>query len=83
MIDSVDKLLIRDLSERFRTDIESINFKIDEELIPISISIGVAFYKESDTQESLVERADKAMYHAKKSGRNIVKTEEQLSSNKL
>jgi len=83
MIDSIDKQFVRDICERFRKDIETINFKVDDEFIPISISAGVAYYNETDTRETVVKRADKALYLAKKSGRNIVKTEEQLETKKL
>jgi diguanylate cyclase (GGDEF)-like protein len=38
----------------------------------LSISIGVAAYQDGDDVESLVERADKAMYEAKLNGRNRV-----------
>ena len=36
----------------------------------ITISIGVAKYKEGDSVQALYERADKALYEAKKAGRN-------------
>ncbi len=80
MIDSIDKQFVRDICERFRKDIENINFRVDDEFIPVSISAGVAYYKETDTRETVLERADKALYLAKQSGRNIVKTEEQLET---
>jgi predicted signal transduction protein with EAL and GGDEF domain len=38
----------------------------------LSISIGVAMHKDGDNVESLVERADQAMYSAKLNGRNQV-----------
>lgn len=38
----------------------------------VSLSVGVAASKEGDTLESLVGRADKALYKAKESGRNRV-----------
>lgn len=41
----------------------------DESML-LSISIGVAIYRDGDDVESLVERADQAMYEAKLSGRN-------------
>jgi len=43
----------------------------DESML-LSISIGVAIYRDGDDVESLVERADQAMYEAKLSGRNRV-----------
>ena len=38
----------------------------------LTISIGLAQYKDNDTLESLIDRADKALYHAKQTGRNKV-----------
>jgi predicted signal transduction protein with EAL and GGDEF domain len=42
------------------------------ELLSVTVSIGVASYQQGDTVESLVDRADRAMYVAKSSGRNRV-----------
>lgn len=38
----------------------------------LTISIGLAQYRDNDTLESLVDRADRALYHAKQTGRNKV-----------
>lgn len=38
----------------------------------LTISIGLAQYRENDTLEDLTNRADKALYHAKQTGRNRV-----------
>ena len=40
--------------------------------IPITISIGVATFTAEDDSDSLILKADKAMYHAKQTGRNKV-----------
>ena len=38
----------------------------------ITASIGVATYQTGETHESILQRADKALYEAKESGRNKV-----------
>ena len=78
IIDIIDEQYIQNICERFRSEIETTNFKIGSEIIPMSVSLGIAFYKESDTPATLLDRADKALYLAKQSGRNIIKTEEHL-----
>jgi diguanylate cyclase (GGDEF)-like protein len=42
------------------------------ELVSVTVSIGVASYEDGDNVDSLVDRADRAMYVAKSSGRNRV-----------
>jgi diguanylate cyclase len=47
----------------------------EQRTLSATISLGVAQFRPNDTPESLVERADKALYLAKNSGRNQVRTE--------
>lgn len=42
------------------------------EALPLTVSAGVAEARESDTPESLLARADAALYRAKSAGRNCV-----------
>ena len=51
-----------------------------EYYLKISISVGLSLYRAGDTPESLIHRADEALYLAKKSGKNRVITEAQLES---
>jgi polar amino acid transport system substrate-binding protein len=60
---------IYNLIENIRVDISNHTFKEAEK---ISASFGIAMLKEKDTSESLLKRADVALYEAKNSGRNKV-----------
>jgi diguanylate cyclase len=46
----------------------------------VTLSIGAAAYKYNEALADFVYRADKALYHAKNTGRNKVATEADLSS---
>ncbi len=62
-----------EIGERIRATIEGHQFKFERHVMPITISIGIAFKSEKDTGWELIfERADKALYHSKNSGRNRV-----------
>ncbi len=65
------------LCDRLRATIEETRFE-GEEVLPsgkITVSSGVAtFPDDADNAEELVERADKALYAAKRHGRNLVET---------
>jgi len=60
------------LAERIRTSIENHTIAYGMEILKITASLGVSTLRNNDTVESLVQRADKAMYIAKKKGRNQV-----------
>jgi diguanylate cyclase (GGDEF)-like protein len=65
--------LAEEIAERIRATIENHTFMFEGTMIPITISLGVAYKMEADTAwEEIYERADKAMYHSKNSGRNRV-----------
>ena len=62
-----------EIGERIRATIESHNFSFEGKAEQITISIGIAFKNERDAGwEFVYERADKALYHSKNSGRNRV-----------
>ena len=57
------------LAEELRVLVESFDLVISK---PITISLGVAEYKAGENGESLINRADEALYRAKTGGRNQV-----------
>ncbi|EER22124.1 MULTISPECIES: PleD family two-component system response regulator [spotted fever group] len=61
-------------AERVRVKIECMDFHIEDQIEPLkkTISIGVTEYKKEESIESFIERADKAMYEAKTTGKNKV-----------
>ena len=67
-----DKKSVISCINAIRTDLESSTVSYENLKIPITISAGVSFYKEGDTLEKFVERADKGVYLAKENGRNRV-----------
>lgn len=62
-----------EVAERLRKTIETHTFNYNNQIIPITISIGVAERKiEENRWEQLFDRADQAAYSSKKLGRNRV-----------
>jgi diguanylate cyclase (GGDEF)-like protein len=62
-----------DIAERIRQTIQSAEFVFEGRRIPVTISLGVAAKKPTDTDwETLFDRADKALYTSKQTGRNKV-----------
>jgi diguanylate cyclase (GGDEF)-like protein len=60
------------IGERIRAAIEGTQFKDANKCFKITVSIGAASLKPNDNKDRLFQRADKALYQAKKSGKNIV-----------
>lgn len=60
--------------ERLRTRLHELGFvPVDGQQVMLTISSGIACLTEEDDAASLIERADKALYEAKRSGRDQVK----------
>ncbi len=62
------------IAERIRNSIENLDILYDGQHLNLTISIGVAEYKQGTdlSARSLVDRADKALYNSKQTGRNKV-----------
>jgi diguanylate cyclase len=69
-------------AENVRSAIEKTRFVLKKEnqnLGTISVSIGLSEYRADEELETCLERADKALYQAKQTGRNRVITEATLA----
>ena len=62
----------RQVAEKLRKKIESSPFNFKREPVQITMSVGISEFKEGENPEDVFERADKALYKAKESGRNQV-----------
>lgn len=62
----------RQVAEKLRQKIESSPFNFRKEPVQITMSVGISEFKEGESPEDVFERADKALYKAKESGRNQV-----------
>jgi len=61
------------IAERLRAGVEKIRVALSSgEVITVTISVGFTERQAGDTVESIIKRADDALYHAKESGRNRV-----------
>jgi two-component system, cell cycle response regulator len=60
------------LSEKIRQGIEETKFEFEQNLIPVTVSMGVTMMTKGDTQDSFIARADEKLYVGKQGGRNRV-----------
>jgi diguanylate cyclase (GGDEF)-like protein len=66
----------RALAERLRDRVAAVPCEYGQELISVTVSQGVAEFSGHESVESLLARADAALYAAKRTGRNRVMTAE-------
>lgn len=66
------------LLEKLRSFIAECKFHFHDKPVPVTMSCGIASFRKNDTIESVFDRADQAMYHAKRCGRNQCCTEDAL-----
>jgi len=61
------------VAERIRKRMADNIFKAYDERLNITVSIGISIYPEDATEiDNIIEKADNALYHAKRSGKNVV-----------
>ena len=71
----VDGPQLSAIARRFRALVEQSSFDLGERHLSVTISVGAVCVRAGDTQDSVVERADRLMYRAKRLGRNRVAVE--------
>ena len=72
VLNSTDIDGARLLAERIREAIEEMVYINNDESMRFTVSIGISSLARSESGDSLFDRADKALYQAKRSGRNQV-----------
>jgi diguanylate cyclase len=65
----------RTVGERLRTAVEKVRFRVEGEVVPVTVSVGVAAVIPEDFRnaERVIQLADEALYVAKEQGRNRVR----------
>ncbi|NPA52804.1 MAG: diguanylate cyclase [Aquificae bacterium] len=63
------------IAERLKHIIENRHIKTDGTFIKFTASFGITQAKEGDTLNSIIERADKALYKSKQTGKNRISVE--------
>lgn len=68
------------VAEKIRAAVEALKLDSKGEKITVTISGGIALLNKDEVSENLINRADGALYGAKKNGRNRIETAEQLAA---
>lgn len=58
------------LADKLRRNIEDCRFRYGDAPVPVTVSCGVAEFRDNDMPEAVFQRADDALYRAKEQGRN-------------
>lgn len=78
LLPEVDLQGARTVAEKIRQAVEEKPFHSGESRVNITVSCGVASFRKGDGRKTPFERADEALYLAKREGRNRCRTEEQI-----
>jgi diguanylate cyclase (GGDEF)-like protein len=74
MLYGVNQEQAEQVATRLCRRVHRLEIPVDQKELLLSVSIGLAMRSMGDTLESLIERADQAMYYVKLNGRNRVHT---------
>jgi diguanylate cyclase len=81
VLPGADLAACRDVAERVRrriSDAKLTRRMTGQEIGSVTVSIGVAQFRLAESAEALIERCDRGLYQAKKTGRNRVVTETEI-----
>lgn len=71
MMMDTDVALARSVIERVRSDMDAVAVPTpDGQPLKVTFSAGLARYRQGEPMDRVIERADRALYHAKSAGRN-------------
>ncbi|MDD5225032.1 MAG: GGDEF domain-containing protein [bacterium] len=76
LIVNVNREKLLKVAEKLRLFMEKSTFPLGGTRRRVTVSIGAALARPEDTPESIVKRADQAMYRCKQTGRNCIRIEE-------
>ena len=76
LLQNINAGSLAQIAEKLRTMIASSGISINDLKIPVTVSMGGTLVHETDTLDSLIERADGLMYQSKQHGRNRVTVDE-------
>lgn len=62
----------RTIAERIRVRFAETPYKVNNEVVYCTVSVGIAIIEEGETNEALIKRTDEALYRAKDKGRDQV-----------
>lgn len=72
LLNKVDFKNAKMVAEKVRAEIESHHLTNKSMVLKVTATIGLSFFREGDTETTVFERADKALYIGKQNGRNRV-----------
>jgi diguanylate cyclase len=72
LLSGVDEAVAQNVATRIRKKVETTNFDvgIDDARVAVTLSMGLAVCQACDTPDSLMKKADAALYRSKQAGRN-------------
>lgn len=72
LLNSTNKADCINIAERIRTAVQTRLFIYEESILEITISLGCTLCSPGEDFNTIYQRADKGLYHAKQNGRNQV-----------